>query len=264
VWPGAALIALVVLIGWDAGAQPTRAAAPSPDLAISIDANGDTVPDCTTQQSPPAGSCSLAPGQRFTVRARLNTLTGLPNPDGDGAAGYFGAQVRLLSSAGLTRNDRSGQTEWGPSSAPFWPACSLRAESKAAPTDYLSGCTLSSTAESTYTGLLMEVDYTCTPAASVQRITLVHGSPRDSHVLAETVTGVVDQNQDGVAEVLTVYCGQFIWDLDGDGAVSVGDIGFVVQRFGSGAAEADLDADGVVSVGDIGQVVEHFGEAAGP
>ena len=264
-WQGAAVAVLItLLVSGGAGAGQTQAAVPSPNISISIDANGDTVPDCTTQQSPPAGSCSLTPGQRFTVRARLSSLAGLPNPDGDGTVGYFGVQIRLLNSAGLVRNDRPAANEWGPPASPFWPACSFRAESVASPTDYLGGCTMSSTTESTYAGLLMEVDYACTSVSSTQRVTLVHGAPGDSHVLGETVVPVIDQNDNGAAEVLTIYCGAFVWDVTGDGTVSVGDIGFVVARFGGASSEADFDGDGVVSVGDIGQVVAHFGEMAPP
>jgi hypothetical protein len=260
------VVLLTLFLCWGVAGSSAQAAVPSPDLSISIDTNGDTVPDCTTQQTPPAGSCSLAPGQRFTVRARLNSLTGLPNPDADGAAGYFGAQIRLLNSAGLTRNDRPVQTEWGPASSPFWPACSFRAESSSSLTDYLGGCTVSGTVESTYTGLLMEVDYTCPAADSVQRVTLAHGAPRDSHVLAETVAGIVDQNQGGAPEALTIYCGAFVWDVTGDGLVSAGDIGYVVSLYGQlvppAPTEADFDADDVITAGDIAQVVGHFGETA--
>jgi hypothetical protein len=266
-WRGAAVAALVALLGsGGVGAGPAQAAVPSPNLSISIDTNGDTVPDCTTQQSPPAGSCSLTAGQRFTVRVRLSSLAGLPNPDGDGAVGYFGVQLRLLNSAGLVRNDRPAMDEWGPPSSPFWPACSFRAESVASSTDYLGGCTVSSTNESTYTGLLMEVDYTCTSGSSTQRVTLVHGAPRDSHVLSETVAPVVDQNDNGAAEVLTIYCGDFVWDVTGDGLVSAGDIGFVVSLYGQtvppAAPQADIDDDGVIAASDIGQVVAHYGETA--
>ncbi|MEX1252970.1 MAG: hypothetical protein WEE64_01385 [Dehalococcoidia bacterium] len=259
-----AILALVaaLLASAGAGVDLAQAAVPSPDLSISIDANGDTVPDCTTQQSPPAGSCSLTQGQQFTVRARLTSLAGLPNPDGDAATGYFGVQVRLLNSAGLVRNDRAAMNEWGPAASPFWPACSFRAESIASSTDYLGGCTVGSTTESMYMGLLMEVDYTCTGSSSTQRVTLVHGAPLDSHVLGETVAPAIDQNDNAVAEVLTVYCGAFLWDVDGDGVVSVSDIGFVVVRFGGSSPEADFDGDGIVSIGDIGQVVAHFGEQA--
>jgi hypothetical protein len=188
----------------------------------------------------------------------------LPNPDGDGAVGYFGVQLRLLNSAGLVRNDRPAQTEWGPASSPFWPACSFRAESVASAMDYLGGCTVTSTTESTHTGLLMEVDYTCTGVSSTQRVMLLHGAPRDSHVLSETVASVIDQNDSGVAEVLTIYCGEFIWDVTGDGSVSAGDIGFVVSFYGQtvppASPQADIDGDAVIAASDIAQVVAHFGE----
>jgi hypothetical protein len=121
--------------------------------------------------------------------------------------------------------------------------------------------------ESSYTGVVMESDYTCpTGSTQTQTVRLVHGAPGDSHLLSETVAAVLDQNQNAVAEVLSVYCGPFIWDVNGDGLVSAGDIGAVVSEFGEtvppAPPEVDFDGDGVVASSDIGQVVSHFGEQA--
>jgi len=66
------------------------------------------------------------------------------------------------------------------------------------------------------------------------------------------------------ADTITIT-GEKCADLNGDGAVSAGDIGLVVAVFGTTTQslnwnpDADLNGDGSVSAGDIGIVVDQFG-----
>ena len=63
------------------------------------------------------------------------------------------------------------------------------------------------------------------------------------------------------SNVTVAYCG----DLNGDGAVTVSDIGIMIANFGRAEGgpdwnpDADLNGDGVITVSDIGLVVVQFG-----
>jgi hypothetical protein len=59
--------------------------------------------------------------------------------------------------------------------------------------------------------------------------------------------GALDQNANGVPD----SCESCPGDLDGNGAVDVGDLLVLLSAWGSNEAIADLDGDGVVGVGDL-------------
>lgn len=56
-------------------------------------------------------------------------------------------------------------------------------------------------------------------------------------------------------------------DADGDGAVTIGDLGAVLANYGlTGGAtleDGDFDGDGDVDIGDLGQVLSVFGTVCG-
>ncbi|MGB2694131.1 MAG: dockerin type I domain-containing protein [Dehalococcoidia bacterium] len=235
---------------------------PSPDLSIGIDVDGDTVPDCNTQTSPPADSCIVPPGAQFTIRANVNSLAGMPDGDSDTTAGYLAVAIKLEYSSGLTRINRPAASEI----QGIWPGCTFDAEADG-PGSYLIACVLGLGAnESTYLGRVAEIDFACTTGeTSGNTISLVHGDPEGSELENENLERALDQNDKGVDEVLTIDC-SFPWDINGDGVVSVADIVAVVMAFGQtvppASADVDVNADGVISVADVVGVVQHFGQMA--
>ncbi|MEX1252939.1 MAG: hypothetical protein WEE64_01230 [Dehalococcoidia bacterium] len=253
------VVAFVALAVAGEQREGARAAGPSPDIVLK----GQGMV-CDTDPATPVGSmCRVALGKMFTVEGHIKKLAGLIDDDGDTVAGYNGVQIRLLTSAALTLNNRPQTTEMGPFAGRFWPDCEIAAESKGA-MDYLIGCGLGiGVFGSTYTGKFVEVDYTCS-AIGVETVTAPNGPSPDGHITNENNQAVPDL---GPAEALTIDCA-FVWDVNGDGWVSIGDVGEVRQRFGQtvppALPAADIDWDGTVSIGDIGQVVSHFGQQAPP
>lgn len=259
-----AVIAMLTLLFGGVVVKHSEAAGgtPSPDLSIEIDVDGDTMPDCSTQTSPPADSCIVPPGSQFTIRANVNSLAGLPDSDSDTAAGYLAVAIKLEYSSGLTRINRPAAGEI----QGIWPDCTFDGEAEG-PGNYLIGCAIGIAAnESTYIGRVAEIDFACTTGkSSGNTISLVHGDPDRTELVNENLEPALDLNDKGVNEVLTIDC-IFPWDVNGDGAVSVADIVAVVMAFGQtvppASAAVDVNGDGVISVGDIAQVVQHFGQMA--
>jgi hypothetical protein len=64
----------------------------------------------------------------------------------------------------------------------------------------------------------------------------------------------------GGAGVLTITCEQFCpSDLDGNGSVDGGDLGFLLSAWGSSEPSADLDDDGFVDGADLGVLLGTWG-----
>ena len=178
----------IVVLGAATLLLPGMAMAQQPEMSIDVVGAG-----CNSSTGPT--SCVVAAGTQFTVRAILDNLAGLPG-------GYLGFQIRVNNSAGLTYQDRPGTGEFG--SPPFWPDCDIPAENVGVNT-YLAACQILFGSPSTYTGLLMEVDYECPVSPSQETVTMVHGQPSDT-VIADHEGSYVVPNGQGPNESLTIHC----------------------------------------------------------
>jgi hypothetical protein len=58
---------------------------------------------------------------------------------------------------------------------------------------------------STYTGLLMEVDYECPVSPTTETVTMSHGQPNDTFIFDDGMNPVVPNGQ-GPNESLTIHC----------------------------------------------------------
>ena len=186
------------MLGWaQGGGRRVQAQTPSPDFSIEVQGA-----NCDTKGVNPT-KCQVAPGSQITVSVSINDLSGLPDLDADTKAGYSGFQVRLNYSAGLTLKNRTDVTEV------VWPDCGLAPEVKDVGT-YLTGCAIDGGAnESVFTGVVVEVDFTCSdPPGSQESVTLVHGlptitSPGDSFIIDEQASGALAEPG---SESLTINC----------------------------------------------------------
>lgn len=274
--PMLAFVAALVLLA--RGLSVERASAdgfPSPDFSIEIDVDGDTTPDCDTRGSPPEDSCVVDPNAAFTVELYLNVVTGMPDHDGDGEHGYTGFRASLAHPETLPVQDRPGDAESRDETGqPFWPdlgqfGCTEfdGVDGIADTLAYVGDCEIPfGGVESFYTGKLMEIDFACSPG-TVDAVTLVN-QPLAATSLADDVNKQGfggDANNKGAPEILTIKCG-FPWDVNGDGAVSIGDVFAVVMAFGQAVPpapqETDVNGDSMISGGDIAAVVQHFGQTA--
>ncbi|MEX1255207.1 MAG: hypothetical protein WEE64_12785 [Dehalococcoidia bacterium] len=248
---------------------------PSPDLSIQIDADGNTVPDCDTRGSPPEGTCLVREGAPFTVQVSVDSIQGVYDGDSDGTAGYTGYRIVLLHPETLAFQDRANDGEFRDQDGqPFWsyPGSYTCVGSDGTSVyvhelhfsgycdgDYKNGF---DSIESTHTGALLEVDFTCTAQPIADAVSMPLGF--DSYLQDEYGKPFgVDENDKGAPELLTIDCTP-PWDVNGDSAISVTDIGLVVSSFGQVSPpvppEVDVDGNGTVSIGDLGLVVSHFGD----
>ncbi len=189
-------VAVAVVVGTSA-VFSSQAEAQTPGLDLSI-----AIGSCDTAHANPA-KCTIALGGQMTVALRLNDISGLPNPDSDGKAGYAGIQMRLTYSAGLTLNQRAALGEV------VWPDCVYGGEANPAQT-YLAGCAFGAGAnESVFTGTVVEVDFTCTAQSSQQSVTLVHGAASGGNPVGDTFlvdeSGATELAEAGI-ETLTINC----------------------------------------------------------
>ncbi len=195
------LLGLALFVVKDLGSQHVEAAGtPSPDIAIAIDVASDGADDCDTITLNVIDSkCTVATGSTFTVDTRLLTLTGLPDGDGDTIVGYQTFDESIQFSGGLTFNNRPGTGEI------VGPECATKAESKLfLPVAYRAGC-VAGPGEMTFTGTVFEADLTC-PGTGTESVTLVHGTPANTQITDESLTPVVDENDKGAPETLTINC----------------------------------------------------------
>ena len=214
-----------------------QAAAQEPSVNFSIEVNG-----CSTRPGD-LTKCNVGLGSQFTVGLTLEGFAGFP---GDA---YAGVQARLTYSAGLTLNNRPVITEI----EGVWPDCVFPAENKdVAPNTYLVGCAVGVPLvenTTTYTGRVVEVDFTCTDVVSQQTVTMVHGAPLSTQLIDVNALAVWEATP---SEALTINCIEapptatptpvpptptpatvpFPWDVDNDGFVTIGDVFEVAGHFG--------------------------------
>ena len=184
-----ALLVAAVMLGWGFGARQVQAApALTPDVNFSI---GVVADGCKTGTGDT--TCDVAAGDTFTVSVFIDsyfTATGA----------YSGFQARLNDSAGLTFQDRAGNSEI------LWPDCGICSEDLGGiPGSWRGGGTIFGGPTSTATGVVIEVDYKCSSGS--QTVTLDHDDgvpPSDTFLLDEAGNRAVDPDPD---EVLTIDCG---------------------------------------------------------
>ena len=258
-WRIGVIAAVVGLLLSGASSTGTSLAAGTVNLPIQIDVDGDTTPECRTDGDAETRTCSVPVGRPFVVELYVDGIEKLPDHDGDGVHGYSGYAASFEHSPALEFEKRENGAEFfDEEGQPFWPDLAVQCSVGTEPGVVVASCPgWLSTVESTYAGKLMEVDFRCSRSDA-----------------AEVAIGRWPTNvQDDVGkawpvgsdapEVLTVIC-TFPWDVDGSGAVTVGDIFAVVSAFGQtvppAPAGADVNGDGIVSIGDLAAVIGHFGE----
>ncbi len=171
-----------------------QAAAQESFVEFSIEVDGG-LNACSTS---PGGTtkCEVALSNQFTVGVNLDSFAG----PGDA---YGGIQVRLEYSGGLTLNNRPNVSEI----ADVWPDCVFDVENKGvAPNTYLVACAVglpTTESLSTYTGRVVEVDFTCTDVVSQETVTMVHGDLLETNLVFLSGNAVPDA--DGI-ETLTINC----------------------------------------------------------
>ena len=243
------LVVLALALGNPNVAPALGAGTPSPNLTIEIDLSGDTMPECTTNQSPPVDKCKVGVGETFEVSGTLTSLAPL--------SGWSSVAINIQFAGAVAFVDKPGTAE------AVGEDCDILGEGHSLlPAEWEAQCVdLTPPAGSTGTLLLPNVRCTSIGAGTVA---LVHGGPQDSHVTDDAGDIVNDQNDKGVDEVLTINCA-FVWDVNEDGHVSGGDIAAVVMAFGQMPPvnpNADINGDGSITGGDIAAVVLHFGQMA--
>lgn len=205
-----ALLGLAMALGLLAaheGNRTVQAAGAAPDLSMTIDVGGGG-DDCDTRASTPSigATCTVTVGNMFTLKGNIDKVAGLP-----GTGGYIVFQYQFMyTNPGLTRNNRAGSGEVGPDAGAgvptFWKNMVAGADIPCAPNGEVDGagsyyvdCWGPGT-KSSYTGRLVEVDFTCATAGArtitmQDAATYVHN---DSH-------GNTPPDVDG-DEVLTINC----------------------------------------------------------
>lgn len=181
---GMVVVALALVWGLGAGSQATAGSnvVVDPSLDFSIEAVGEEGCDTT------AGStkCWIQPGTTFTLEVSLNSLP-------DAAELYEGFDI-VIEYSGVTSADNVDME--------LWPECSFPA------VHYEAGLVAFSCAgaeepiglgPSTYTGVLMTNDFTCTDSGHITLPSLEMGT---------TSLAVPPFNySEGADEVLTIGCG---------------------------------------------------------
>jgi CSLREA domain-containing protein len=229
---------------------PTATQTPfPPDFSINVDPDemaGNGVLCSTAAEGSPI--CEVSSAEPFTVNALLDAL----GPTF--ASGYTTVAIRLDYTGGLFRQDRLSFSEI----VGIWPECGLPIE-KPTEGSYLIACIAGLGSQSVYVGVVAQVDFTCAGSQTMEIVRLNHGVPDDT-LLAKDGNAAADADPD---EELTIHCSS-VWDVNGDGSVSVGDIFAVVMAFGQtvppASSNVDINADGSISIADIVAVVTHFGE----
>jgi hypothetical protein len=136
----------------------------------------------------------------FTVRVSFFDISGLPDTDIDGTNGYPGFQVQLDHSGGLTFNNRPGTAEI------LWPQSSLPVESLGVGSNAWGdiSTTMPPFQESTFTGIIVEADYTCSvPGVDSVRIKSFPGSATGTVLADDSTTLVAPSTTD---PSLTINC----------------------------------------------------------
>ncbi len=222
-----------------------------PDLNILIAADAED--GCDTLASEDDLECRIEPGASFTVAVSLDSYAGLDN------AWYNSLNIGVNYSPGLTLKDRSGDTEWGPANARFWPQCSSTLAGvglQMRPGQFSHGC--NATTNSIYTGKVMELDFTCPAEKSTQTISLVSGRDApiyfvgalwgtqhnsDTSIFSsprKTTSPLPLNHEDGPVDTLVIHCDNYYpWDVVGP--------------------SQSVELDGIVDLfNDISAVIDHY------
>jgi Tol biopolymer transport system component len=148
--------------------------------------------------------CGFPLNTAFTVRVSIDQLD-LSDLNGNTIAGYTGFQALLNSTVGLPYKNRVGFGEFFPAGGGplLWPECAAFNENKG-PNNYVGGClsAINPTVESLYTGVVLEVDYTC---SSTGTISLVHGLPYQTLINSDLFPAIAN-DPSGASENLQINC----------------------------------------------------------
>ncbi len=210
------------------------------DFSISIDANGDNIPDCSTAAGYPT-ECSVEPGSTFYVIASVDALP-------QNMTGYDGFDI-ALSYAGI----RGNQT-WNS----LWPDCGFPAQSFDHPSSSQVGCAGNIGAqESTSIGPLAALQFTCAGNGSV---TLVQGLGI-SDLVDSAFMSYGEHHPD---ETLAVTCGSLErGDTNCDTAINTIDV-VVTLQYDAGLVErvgcpqqSDVNLDSQTNAIDAGLTLQY-------
>jgi hypothetical protein len=191
------------------GGCPTPTPVPEVDFAIEIVGTS-----CTTKAAEP-GVCLIPEGWQFTVDITLNDISALVDHDGDTAAGYEAVGVTLDFSGGLTYRYQSDEI--------VWPDGNFCMTTGLPVPPYINGCSIwVGQEESTYTGTMFEVDFSCDETDPGQFLILLH----ESYLTAIMAEGGVNATDPDGQESLTIQCvPPGPGDGDGDGCPDVDESG---------------------------------------
>ncbi len=196
--PLLALIAVCLLmlsgLGQRAGAFQVE---PGLDFSISSTSGGQNCDSSGT----PTNTCTFPVGATFTLDFNLNALsTNLQT-------GGYGGYDMLLSEHNVTIVEASLNQH----GADMWPDCAYAAHDFAEePFPVTAGCSVGIGANgSTYTGLLMQVDFQCSSTDTVGSLTLV---PQNASALLGGDTALLSPDltivyEEAASESLTINCG---------------------------------------------------------
>ena len=205
-------LALLAAILAGTGAEGNREAQAASGNNFYLAVPGSSDP-CGTLSG--VASCYIQNGSTFTLEVRLSKLS-LPDTDADTVAGYIAWQASVNYGAGLTRVDASGVSE------SLCPSGWFGGEA-GSPPSYVGGCVSIPDAESTATGPIMRLAFTCS-APGANSVTLLHG-PVDT-VLGDDSGSIVSNDPSGASETLTVNCVaapsdclHVVWTWDGNDCV---------------------------------------------
>jgi hypothetical protein len=129
-------------------------------------AGGPVVPTAEFSSEVPGAGCSTKTGDTkcevpvgtlFTLRLSLNSFFGFGDDNGNTVNGYTEFSAQVTYDQDLVRKDRDGTSEI------VWPDCSFAPPEIVFPGLYEVSC---DGFESTHIGGMLEVDFTCTTAAS--------------------------------------------------------------------------------------------------
>ena len=175
-------LAALIIAWWPGSTQPASADFPHAGIDLSLGVGSS----CDSTAGP--AKCTFDPGATFTVNLKLNAI-----PGGFGYAGYDAS----IDYAGVTLVDGSlVQTGAG-----VWPPCTFPASDLTTAGHVAAACASGiGAAPSTYTGVLMRVDFTCAASGTV---TLLQGDGA-SDVVDDSL---VPHGEAQGSEVLTINCG---------------------------------------------------------
>ena len=186
-----AVVALALMLAALGRHDRASAHVPHPglDFSMSVDATGDTVPDCGTGIGQPA-KCTAPTDWPLHVKVYLNSLGGLPD--------YAGFDIEL-NYTGVNSKDNPDSS--------VWPDCAIQAQKVSNPGYIAWGCArgVPPAPDSTYIGLIGTVDFNCTNDGT---LTLFHNTPAlGTDLVTSTGTSFEEHAEgQGVGETLTVNC----------------------------------------------------------